>query len=740
MTLWMHEVMDNLKVSLKNCYGIRALDYEFDVSSGNGARRKPQVCAVYAPNGLMKSSFAKTFEALSKGDVPKEERYGRVSECEVSTGGVAVESEVIYVLKAEIDINSDTSAITDILVSPDHKARYDELLVELDSLKKKLIAALQQASKVKKSDVEQRLLEDWGGSDFSTCIGLALKETVDHDYAPYAYETLFNQKAQDVIRGQDFASHATEFNERYQSLFEKDGTIYQKGVFNPARADESFSTLKKKGFFNGGHRVHLKDDEQSLGQEELEEKLKAINESIDADEILKKLRGRLAKNAQVLALTDLIESLSLSDVEFLLEQLKPENSISFRKALWSYYIQNDSSASAFYDSYQVNKEELLRIERAAAETAPRWYRAVELFNERFVDMPFSLSVENHAQAALGKEQARLRFTFSDGEDVKECARSEAKLTLSQGEKRALYLLGFIFEVEARRISEQKTLFIIDDVADSFDYKNKHAIIQYLEDLGEEELFHQIILTHNFDFFRSLANSFVPYDRCLMASRSGESICIQRAEGIRNYFIGKWKEHVNDSDKILCATVPFVRNLIEYTKGEDDADFLLLTSLLHWKPGTGRLTVGQYLDAYNRVFGSEYSTTDQTPYLEVLCAAADEICGQEQHDGLNLEDKVALSMAIRMKSEIYMTNELRTLKNDDDYWCRRENQFGALVKEYSSLVPDSPSLRVLEKVSITVSSNIHLNSFMYEPILDLTIDHLIRLYAEVQALDAPHQAA
>ena len=43
---------------------------------------------------------------------------------------------------------------------------------------------------------------------------------------------------------------------------------------------------------------------------------------------------------------------------------------------------------------------------------------------------------------------------------------------------------------------------------------------------------------------------------------------------------------------------------------------------------------------------------------------------------------------------------------------------------------SPSLITLEKISITVSSNIHLNSFMYEPILDLTIEHLISLYTEV----------
>lgn len=52
---------------------------------------------------------------------------------------------------------------------------------------------------------------------------------------------------------------------------------------------------------------------------------------------------------------------------------------------------------------------------------------------------------------------------------------------------------------------QKTLFIVDDIADSFDYKNKYAIIEYLKDIGDNEIFHQIILTHNFDFHRTVSS-------------------------------------------------------------------------------------------------------------------------------------------------------------------------------------------------------------------------------------------
>ena len=113
--------------------------------------------------------------------------------------------------------------------------------------------------------------------------------------------------------------------------------------------------------------------------------------------------------------------------------------------------------------------------------------------------------------------------------------------------------------------------------------------------------------------------------------------------------------------------------------------------------------------------------------------AENICQKLNHDGLNLADKVLLSIAIRLRSEVFMIEKLRSIKGDTNYWCQANNQFGVLIKELTELEPTSSALRILGKVSITVSSNIHLNSFMYEPILDLSIDHLIKLYREIEKL-------
>lgn len=40
---------------------------------------------------------------------------------------------------------------------------------------------------------------------------------------------------------------------------------------------------------------------------------------------------------------------------------------------------------------------------------------------------------------------------------------------------------------------------------------------------------------------------------------------------------------------------------------------------------------------------------------------------------------------------------------------------------------------LDEVNLITPENIHLNSFMFEPIIDLSIDHLVRLYNDLENL-------
>ena len=724
--------MQNLTIELKNCYGIQSLRHTFDFETSTG---KAKAYAIYAPNGVMKTSFSRTFEDLSKGKSPKEERYNRPTTCTVKVDDAEIGKEVIYVLKSEIDISADTTSITNILVDPINKARYDELLIDLDKLKNKLIKNLQKLSGLKQAEVEEKILRDWQENNFVTCIKKIKNAPTEEDLSSYTYNTIFDPKALSILESKEFLSHAAKFNQRYQELFEGAGSLYKKGVFNPNKAELSFTTLAKQGFFEGGHRVHLKGEDKSVNKEELDKKLNAIHEKIDSDIELKKIQNLLAKNVQAESLTVLIEGLSPFQFEFLIEKTKVENQDKFRKDLWSFYIQSSlTEAQNYLDAFGINEAEIKSIENEAAKSAPRWNKAVELFNDRFVGMPFTLSIPNQSQVVLGKAKALLKFTFRDGDDTVERSRDEVKTTLSQGEKRALYLLNFIFDVEARKMDNLETLFILDDIADSFDYKNKHAIIQYLDDLTEVYHFHQIILTHNFDFFRAIASGFVHRERCLMTNKGNTSISLSKAEGIQNYFVKIWKPQITNNNRILCATIPFTRNLIEYTLGTSNYNYNRLTALLHWKLETDEITVGNYLAICNKIFNTEHDSSSVDKIKDLLFSEANGICNQTSYTGLNLEDKVLLSIAIRMRAEIFLLDQIRKLTKNTSYWCQEKNQFGILIKKYISLASSTPEIRTLEKVSVTVSSNIHLNSFMYEPILDLTIDHLIALYKEVSDLN------
>ncbi len=57
--------MERVSIDLKHCYGIKALTKDFDF-------KKTKAYAIYAPNGVMKSSLAKTFADAATGEVSQD--------------------------------------------------------------------------------------------------------------------------------------------------------------------------------------------------------------------------------------------------------------------------------------------------------------------------------------------------------------------------------------------------------------------------------------------------------------------------------------------------------------------------------------------------------------------------------------------------------------------------------------------------------------------------------------------
>jgi hypothetical protein len=101
------------------------------------------------------------------------------------------------------------------------------------------------------------------------------------------------------------------------------------------------------------------------------------------------------------------------------------------------------------------------------------------------------------------------------------------------------------------------------------------------------------------------------------------------------------------------------------------------------------------------------------------------------DGINFENKIVLSIAIRLGAEEYM---IKLINNATFVASIDSNQTSKLLKKFRELFSvNTQAINVLERVALMTPENIHLNSFMYEPILDMSDEHLRKLYSDVLAL-------
>ena len=63
-----------------------------------------------------------------------------------------------------------------------------------------------------------------------------------------------------------------------------------------------------------------------------------------------------------------------------------------------------------------------------------------------------------------------------------------------------------------------------------------------------------------------------------------------------------------------------------------------------------------------------------------------------------------------------------------------NQTQELIGRFKErFASEQEVIATLDRVSLMTPENIHVNSFMYEPIVDMSDDHLRKLYTQVLAL-------
>lgn len=498
---------DKLNINLKYCYGIGKLEAELEF--------KHKGYAIYAPNGVMKTSFAKTMMDLSEGNAPKDLHFpNREPTCEITLNGEAIKKEEIFVVKS-YDDKFSSSQVSTLLANAELRTKYERIHQSIGEAKKALDKALRNAAGFGERSRENLdpIIEDvFGGSYYEALSAIEdeLNELHQSDLGKADYKILYDPKVQQFLASEDVAAAVEDFAQKYDEITEQSPILRRD--FQYHHVAQVQQQLEANNFFNAGHSISLADEntdqkeevssDQSLRERIEEEKFRVMNDEAVAKKF-DTFNSKL-KNKELQAFRDYI-----TDNKHLLPMLnEPEG---LKRDLWMQYLRAAlDEYKALVSEYRTGQSALAEIIADADSSRGDWDAVVADFNRRFLYLPFELSVDNKADAILKGSAPSIAFIIKDAGEERRYASSEKQellRALSTGESRALYILDIMYEVFVRWKNRTKTLFVFDDISDSFDYKNKFAIIDFLEDVTkvEDTNFLAIVLTHNFDFLRTVSS-------------------------------------------------------------------------------------------------------------------------------------------------------------------------------------------------------------------------------------------
>lgn len=717
--------MNYLQFDLRYCYGIDSFEHSFVFNEKN------KCFLIYAPNGTMKTSFSKTMDDFKIGIDPKDiifrnrKSYRKITKSD----GSLLSPEEVFVIQSYNE-NFESNKISSLLVSKDLKKQYDDIHKEIKENKAELIKKISETAGFKSyKKVEEEIITSFikEGNDLFEALErikeLNLLEE-NHNIPMVSYESIINIDVKNFIENKEVKSLLKEYIEKYNELMGK-SQFFKKGVFNHTNASNISKSLNDNGFFKVNYGLVIGDCTINT-KSELESLIKdAKKDILNNDELLNRFESidKLIKNAKLRSLRDLLE-----DNPELISELYDFNML--KKKLWTLYLNEHIELyNSLMELYELSKVKLKKIIALAKKEKTQWNNVVDIFNNRF-NVPFKVSVGNKDDVILKETTPTLKFTYEDREDEVNIDKKDLLSVLSNGESRALYILNIIFEIEALKKDNKDILIIIDDIADSFDYKNKYAIVEYLKEIKDTPIFRTIILTHNFDFYRTVAKR-LSAER-LMTSKQDDKIILKTGNYTNDVF-NDWKKSLERDNKKLIASIPFIRNISEYIEEKNSKNYLVLTSMLHMKSKTRDIMVDDLERILNDLWRVKKSLNEKgRRVLDIIYEEAGNIC-EDNTGEINLENKIVMSIAIRLKAEEFMISKI----NDEKFTSNINGpQTGKLLKKFKQLFnEDRDTIKKLEQVSIMTPENIHMNSFMYEPLLDMSDIHLKKLYKDIDELNS-----
>lgn len=730
--------MDEIFFNLKNCHGISRLQHTFYFN--NDSDKNTNISLIYAPNGTMKTSFAKTLKDLGNGISPRnilEDKDPKFTIRAIENGKqVDFDEDEIKKRIFVIESISDDFSFQNtgpLISNEDFRIKYNEITNEINVNKKKFLDKIKSITGIsvprgenKYSFIEKTMNSDLNNDSYRFLEYLSqiiqdidIELTIDLD--SIKYKDLFDDSILKLLNDEILLENINSFTDNLENLLSK-SKIYNNENFDHNNANELFKSIKKNNLFNVGHSINFNGVRKNIRSvNELKELLSMQMDKIFKDKTLKddfeKINNKFS-NVKTKKFQQII-----NHHPELIPYLK---NISLLKQLYWYNVLYSEKELLIdiIDEYNDKKIYLEEIRKEALKEQTNWQEIIEKFNKRF-KVPYTLKLENQDDVILNGEIPKIAYYY----DEKEISLKELKSIYSAGQRRALYLLDVLYKIEMLKENGETKLLIFDDIADSFDYENKYAIIEYINDLSHDSNFRLIVLTHNFDFFRTLKSRLnCKYSYFATRNQYGKIFLKNNnLESDNNIFL-KLVKRINDNPKLrdILSLIPFMRNLYEYSGDDDKKE--LLTNILHYKSSGEHLMFNSLNEIYED-WNVNIPQRDENVYELIYSEASDIL--QENTTEINIVNKLILSMAIRLKSEKLMINKLEDAFNESEII---NNQTRVLFNKYTEHYSNAHEIEIFERVAMMTPENIHVNSFMYEPLLDMDDYYLKDLYKDILKLE------
>ena len=513
------------------------------------------------------------------------------------------------------------------------------------------------------------------------------------------------QKAYDIVDQSEFQSKISNYiqvleNKINAQLFDKNFNENNCLQFiNNVDKAKYLSETKSRGLFLKDKVYYGIDEVKKIFEEEIK-KISKDPEIIEQSKEITKLMGT-AKESELLK-----ESIQKNPL--LVKQL----SAGRKNILLSYLKSSSIDYNYWLEVVKKAKKELNNVLKIAQDKQTNFERAIEIYKNRFHPI-FDIKIVNKAESMLGIKTPTITFYHNR---YCEIPVSETKLSqiLSSGEKTTLNILKFIVEYE--NCKKYHPFIILDDIVETFDYSNRYAFMEYINDLVNLEV-PTIVMTHNFEFYRTVSKR-IPKLRKSVASANSNGIVDIRT----NNRINKNMENILKCSNVydfFCA-IPYLREiktiLLDDTK--------TLDSCLHYKENTSKLQIKDILLHFPRNAIKNLKIDGSDIYIEKLFEISDNLSG---FDDFDIVKKTILSLSCRLLIERKIIANNFNLLSDIN-----TNQTAQLLDLYGEkLLPDVK--KYLEAVQLSTPEFIHANAFMYEPLIDINGKYLLELYNEIKKI-------